>query len=136
MSFETDLTARLRADATVAGIVGTRIYWKIRPQNSGLPAIILGTVYGARDQHFEGPMGTQGNRIQIDCMTDGNSAKIAAIALRNAVLTVIESPGTEGDTEFQGGLVNLYRDAVADTASGVVHTETIDATIWFNELIS
>ena len=134
MSFEEDLTARLEADATIAGIVGARIYWKIRPQRTDMPAIVIGTAFGARDQHMDGPMGTQGNRMQFDCMADGNSAKITAIALRNAVLAVIESAEVVGDTEFQGGLVNLYRDMVDDTTSDVVHTEMIDATIWFNEL--
>jgi hypothetical protein len=139
MSFEIDLRARLLDDATVAAIVGTRVYWKIRPQNSALPCIVIGTVSGARDQHMDGPMGTQGNRMQFDCLAkqaNGVGGKDNALALRNAVMAVIESGGIEGDTEFQGGLVNLYRDDAADTASGVVHTEMIDATIWFNEFVS
>jgi hypothetical protein len=129
MSFEADLRARLLADAAIAGLVGTRIYWKIRAQGSALPAIVLGTIYGPRDQHFEGPIGTQGNRIQFDCLAP---TAIAAINLRNAVLAEIEGPGTAGATTFQGGFVNLYRDTVEDTASGVVHTQLVDATIWFN----
>lgn len=133
MSFETDLRTRLLADPTIAGLVGTRIYWKIRPQNSALPAIVLGTVYGARVQSHDGPIDTQGNRIQIDCLA---TTKAAAINLRNAVIAEIELPGITGDTEFQGGFVNLYRDDAQDTASGVVHTEMIDATLWFAEYVS
>lgn len=139
MSFETDLRARLIDDATITSIVGTRVYWKVRPQNSALPCIVLGTVFGARDQHMEGPIGTQGNRMQFDCLAkqaNGVGGKDSAIALRDAVMAVIESGGVEGDTEFQGGFVNLYRDEVTDTASGIVYTETIDATIWFNEFVS
>jgi hypothetical protein len=133
MSFEADLRTRLLADGTIAGLVGTRIYWKIRPQNSALPAIVLGTAYGARDQHFEGPIDAQGNRIQFDCLA---STAIGAIALRDAVMAEIESPGSAGDTEFQGGFVNLYRDTAEDMTTSVVHNQMIDATIWFNELIS
>lgn len=133
MSFETDLRTRLLVDGTIAGLVGTRIYWKIRPQNSALPAIVLGTAFGARDQHYEGPIDGQGNRIQLDCLA---STKAAAVALRDAVIAEVETPATSGDTEFQGGFVNLYRDAADDTAAGVVHTEMIDATIWFSEYVS
>lgn len=129
MSFETDLRTRLLADATIAAAVGTRIYWKMRPQGSALPAIVLGTIYGARDQHFEGPIGTQGNRIQFDCLA---STALAALNLRDAVVAEIEGGGAAGATTFQGGFVNLYRDAAEDTASGVVHTQMVDATIWFN----
>lgn len=129
MSFEIDLRSRLVNDAAVAALVGTRVYWKIRPQDSALPAIVLGTAYGARDQHFQGPMGTQGNRIQLDCLA---SLKGQAVDLRNAVMAVVESAGSAGGTSFQGGFVNLYRDGAEDTASGVVHNEMVDATIWFN----
>ena len=139
MSFETDLRTRLIDDATIASLVSTRVYWKVRPQNSALPCIVLGTVFGARDQHMEGPIGTQGNRMQFDCLAkqaNGVGGKENALALRNAVMAVIESSGIEGDTEFQGGFVNLYRDEATDTASGLVHAEMIDATIWFNEFVS
>lgn len=133
MTVEIDLRARLLADGTIAGIVGTRIYWKLRPQGSALPAIVLGTVNGARDQHFEGAIDAQGNRIQFDCLA---STKSVAVNLRNAVIAEVELPATVGDTEFQGGFVNLYRDTAEDTASGVVHTEMVDATLWFNEYVS
>lgn len=129
MSFEVDLRARLVNDATIAGMVGTRIYWKIRPQNTDLPAIVLGTVSGRREQVMDGPMGTQGTRVQIDCMA---TSKGAAIALRNAVFALVEGRGTQGATTFQGGFVNLYRDTVDDTVDGVIHTEMVDATVWFN----
>ena len=129
MSFEIDLRARLANDPTVSGLVGTRIYWKIRPQGTDLPAIILSMVSGQRDQVMSGPMGTQGNRVQFDCMT---SSKSAAIALRNSVLALIEAKASHGATTFQGGFVSLYRDTAEDTVDGVVHNEMIDATIWFN----
>jgi hypothetical protein len=129
MSFETDLRSKLTADAGVAAIASTRVYWKVRPQGSALPAVVLSTVSGARDQSHEGAILTQGNRIQFDCIA---STKAAAVNLRNAVMAEIEDPGTTGTTEFQGGFVNLYRDLAEDTPAGVVHTEMVDATIWFN----
>ncbi|HEY8604724.1 tail completion protein gp17 [Tsuneonella suprasediminis] len=129
MSFEADLRSRLVNDAAVSGMVDQRVYWKIRPQNSVLPAIILNITAGQRAQVMGGVMGTQGNRVQFDCMA---SSKEAAIALRDAAFNLIEMPGFSGDTTFQGGFVNLYRDAAADVIGGVVHTEMIDVTIWYN----
>lgn len=129
MSFHADLRTRLTGNGTVAGLVSTRIYWEIRPQNSALPAIVLTEVAGNRDQSFSGPMGTQVNRIQFDCMaTTGEAAR----ALRDAVLAVIESAGTGGTTNFQGGFVNLTRSTVDDTTTTPVRVAMIDASIWFN----
>jgi hypothetical protein len=82
---------------------------------------------------MEGVITAQGNRIQFDCLA---STKAVAVNLRNAVLAEIESTAIVGDTEFQAGFVNLYRDTAEDTAAGVVHDEMIDATIWFNEYVS
>lgn len=129
MSFESDLVARLRADATVSGLVGTRIYWEVRPQGSALPAIVLTGVSGERRQHMAGPMTTQGHRVQFDCMA---ATKAQASDLRAAAIDVIEGTGTGGTTKFQGGFVNLLPARTDDTPDGVIRTERFDATIWFN----
>lgn len=128
MSFEIALRSRLTGTAA-----STRVYWGIRPQATALPAILLSTVSGMRDQHYEGVISAQGNRVQIDCLA---SSKAAAVSLRDAVMAIIKQPAIVGDDEFQAGFVNIFRDLVEDTASGVVHTEMIDATIWHNEYVS
>ena len=129
MSFEADLRDRLVNDAAVAAIVGARVYWDIRPQDSALPALVLRLVNGARDASFGGAMGTQGNQVQFDCMA---ASKSVSMALRNAAIAVAETPGVAGATGFQGGIVDLYRSMAEDTASGLVRTEQVRATIWFN----
>lgn len=129
MSFETDLRTRLVNDATVAAIVGTRVYWEVRPQGSSLPAIVMYLIAGERDQHLGGVMATQGNQVQFDCIA---VSKSASVDLRQAVIAVIEPRGTAGATEFQGGNVDLFRALVEDTADGLVRTEQVRATIWFN----
>lgn len=129
MSFETDLPTRLEQDGAITAFVGQRVYWGIRPQTSALPAIVMNLVVGQREQHLGGAMGTQGNQVQFDCMAKTNED---AVALRNAVIAVIETTGTTGTTEFQGGNVDLYRGIVEDTAAGIVRTEQVRATIWFN----
>lgn len=129
MSFGADLRTKLTADTTISGLVGTRVYWKYRPQGSTLPAIVLHEVAGQYDQHMGGPMGTQGNRIQADCMA---AKKTDVWTLRDAVRNELIAASTNGTTEFQGGIINLTRDSYDDTPDGVVHTEQVDATIWFN----
>lgn len=129
MSFEIDLRTRLIEDPAVTGIVGTRVYWEIRPQGSVLPAIVLHTIRGSRAQSLGGPMATQGDQVQFDCMA---ASKAVAVSLRKAVIAVAEAPSITDDTEFQGGNVDLYRGIVEDTTDGVVRTEQVRATIWFN----
>lgn len=130
MSFEADLVARLRANATIAGMVGTRIYWEERPQGSGLPAILLTGVGGERRQHMDGPMATQSLRTQFDCMAP---TKAQAVTLRQAVTALIEAPGTAGTTDFQGGFTTVLPGrSDINTVDGTVRTERTDATIWFN----
>lgn len=129
MTFETDLLRRLLDDTAVAALVGTRVYWGLRPANTGLPCIVLNLVFGARAQAMAGPMGTQGNRVQFDCLA---MSKSAAVQLRDAVFPLIETGAIVGTTKFQGGFVELYRPLTEDTPEGVVRTEQIDAKIWFN----
>jgi hypothetical protein len=130
MSFGADLRTKLLAVSAVSTKVGnSRVYWKYRPQNTALPAIVLHEVSGQMDQHFLGPIGTQGNRIQADCMA---KTKVEAWALRDAVMAALIAPSTNGTTDFQAGFINLHRDLLDETPDGVVHTDQVDATIWFN----
>lgn len=129
MSFETDLRTWLIGDGAIAAKVSARIYWEVRPQGSALPAIVLTGVSADRRQHMAGPMATQGNRVQFDCMA---ATKGEAIDLRAAVIDRIEGSGVAGTTEFQGGFVNILPGRSDDTSTGVVRTERADANIWFN----
>jgi len=127
MSFGADLRTKL------LGLAGGRVYWEYRPQNTPLPAIVLHEINSPLDQTFDGPMGTQGERVQADCMT---KTKVEAWALRDAVTAALIAPGMTGATEFQGGTINLRRPVKEDTPDGVVHTFQIDATIWWCAAVS
>ncbi len=129
MSFETDLRTRLASDGTVTALVGMRIFWEIRPQGTALPSIVLTGVSGERQQHMAGPMATQGNRVQFDCIA---TTKAQAVDIRAAVVAVVEGGGSAGATSFQGGFVNLLPARTDDTPDGVIRTERFDANIWFN----
>lgn len=127
MSFPADLRTKLLA--AITGTVGTRVYWAYRPQASALPAVVLHSINEPLVQHMEGPIATQGNYVQADCIA---KTKLEAWALREAVTAALISDGTHGSTEFQGGLVQLRRAVTEDTPDGVVHTEQVGVIVWFN----
>ena len=66
--------------------------------------------------------------MQIDCLA---TSRTAAIALREAVLTVVEA-ATVGSTTFLRGFVNTIFDGGQNTATEFVHREVLDLTIWHN----
>lgn len=66
MSLETELRSRLAADATISGIVGTRIYPGILPQKPVYEALVFRRISGPRLRHLTGPSGMGTARIQID----------------------------------------------------------------------
>ena len=56
----------LRDDATVAGLVGARIYPSVKPQSGAFPCVVYSRVDGIRDYHHKGPSGLVNSRLQID----------------------------------------------------------------------
>lgn len=127
MSWETALRARLLNDAAVAGIVGTRINWTLRPQTEAYPSIVLTTVSDVRDQHFEAFQGFRASRVQFDCYC---LTRAAVAPLREAVIAAIEDAGTFSGVRFGQVAQVTVRDLSADTDTGFVHRDSIDAQIW------
>lgn len=66
MSLETDLRVRLLANATVSGLVSTRVYPNILPQKPTLPALVYSRISGPRIHTLTGTSGWSDARIQID----------------------------------------------------------------------
>lgn len=95
--------ARLRADATLAGLLGTKnlrpaVDWVSRPDSATLPSLTLTEITTT-------PSYTQGGRepqaettIQIDAW--GSSILDCTFALSRAII-VLESEATVGSTFFQ-----------------------------------
>lgn len=61
------LRAYVLADATVAGLVGTRMYPVILPQDPPMPAITFQIISGASVISNDGPAGLESPTFQIDC---------------------------------------------------------------------
>jgi hypothetical protein len=55
--FRSALVSRLNADATLATLVGDRVFPQVRPQRSALPAVVVSIVSIDRDHDLDGPTG-------------------------------------------------------------------------------
>lgn len=128
MDFQTGLRARLLADSTVSGLVGTRVYWMQRPQNSGLPAIVLQTISDPRPDHLKGFDGARETRVQCDCWAEGYGA---ALALGRSAIAALKSPQTISEKRFGNARVDAMRD-LSETAAGgeTIHRQSVDFLIW------
>jgi Protein of unknown function (DUF3168) len=79
---EAAVRAILLADATVAGLVGTRVYTGTMPQRATFPLITLKKVDKLSDLTLEDAVGPNRLRVQVDCWAqdvDGVRALAAAV---------------------------------------------------------
>lgn len=127
MSMETALRARMKDDAAVAAIVGSRIDWGVRPQGSILPAIVLTNVFDDRSQHMAGFIAARQTRVQIDCYA---ATKAAAVELREAVIAAVVPPASKSGVTFQRAQGISVLDRGEHTEAGFIHRELIDLQIW------
>src|SRR5688572_25616453 len=121
---QTALRSRLLADATVAGLVGTRVDWGLRPQAKSLPAITLDLPGSPRGYHMGGAQNTQIARVQIDYWAttpkqakDGADAVIAALEPRSG--------------SFEPSFVLMDRSTSEKVDDGVVYRRQLDMQITY-----
>jgi len=83
---EDALVALLRADATVSGLVGSRIYPIVAPAEATLPALVYQRISGPRVMTHDGPSGLAHPRFQFRAVARHYSeAKGLVNALRSAL---------------------------------------------------
>ncbi len=68
---ESAIRTRLLADATVAALVGTRVYTGKMPQDATFPLITLTKVDKVSGLTLDGTVGPNQVRVQIDCWDSG-----------------------------------------------------------------
>jgi hypothetical protein len=129
MSMETALRSRLKNDAGVSALVGSRVDWTQRPQGTSAPCVVLTAIADNRDQHFQGFAGFRSTRIQIDCYA---ATKAVSVALREAIISAVVPEATEGGVTFLRSFINTVLDRGDQTETGFVHRELIDLTCWHN----
>lgn len=86
MTIESDIRARLAADGTVAGLVSTRIYPAILPQDPMLPAIVFSKVSAVRVHKLTGASGWSMPRMTVHSWGRTYAeAKTVAAAVRESL---------------------------------------------------
>ncbi len=82
MTVETGLRFHLLDEATIAGLVGARIYPLRLPQKATFPAIVLQRISSMRWKHLRGADALARPRYQVDCWAQTHDA---ATSLGNLV---------------------------------------------------
>jgi hypothetical protein len=112
---EHEIRARLLADATVSGLITSRMYPQRLPQKPTLPALVYSRISRSGEiATADGPDGLPMLRLQIDCWDRTNDgAKELAAAVR-AVLNGGRWPLDGIQSVFQAGERDLSEDEVQE----------------------
>lgn len=126
---EEALLERLRADASIAAIVGARVNWIERPQGSTLPAVTLQVISPGREYTYAGASGTASPRVQADCW--GRTYQEAKL-LSRALIACVEQRETVRGIRFAPAFIDAARDMPTEELDGgaKVYRVSIDAIVW------
>lgn len=118
-----DVFSLINADASIVGMVGTRIYPNVAPQNAALPFIVYELV-GSTPNRFTESAATSGDfdTIQISCFCRTNAE---AIQLADYVLLELDE---QDDSQSQ--LITL----VNDSSGGDVSDNNADDRVHWRHL--
>jgi hypothetical protein len=124
MAIREALLDYLGADAGVTALVSGRIYWKRRPQGSGLPAIVCARITGGYGHTLDSGSGHAQPIIQISAVGETNaSAEAVAEAIRDCMQG---AAGLWGDTRVTSVLLRNEIDLdQPDQLGGDVGTHEI-----------
>jgi hypothetical protein len=128
MALKKGIKDLLRADTTIAGMVGTRVRIGRKPKDTDHPDILVTVVASDYIKTLNGVNATEMRRLQIDCW--GNDTK-QADELATAVhklLNGYKGVLSEG-TAVQSCLPNS--DVDLDDEDGKVSGVAVDFNVWF-----
>ncbi len=109
MAIEEALKTYLEADATVGGLVSTRV-WPMKLKDGWtLPAITYQRISGPRTHDTNGPTGRATPRFQVDCWADSYSGvRALAVAVRARL------DGAKGTIGGEANVGGIYIDSERD----------------------
>lgn len=126
-------------DATVAALVGTRIYPAIAPQSTVTPYIVYQRIATQHLHTMDGIAGLAETTIQIDCYASTYGAvKALADAVRLALDGYTGTPVGDG-TVIGGILLDNTNDNPESPQTGletILQRVSMDFTIWYEESTS
>lgn len=100
----------LTNDATVAALVGTRVYPHKPPQGATLPAVGYLRIGGPRDTSLNGASGSARTRIRFDCWaTTSDGADAVMRAVRDAMDAYTGAFAAINPVEFHEEESDAYR---------------------------
>lgn len=103
MSWRGDLVARLRGDAALAALLGTRIaFFEAARSWSAYPQLVLQEITPGREYTHSGADGLDGPRVQFDIYAESGTSIEAVEA---ALIAEMETAATVGDTAFRPGFL-------------------------------
>lgn len=135
MDWEQALRRRCLGDAGVAALVGTRVYWRVRPQGSALPALVLTLISDPRPQTLKAFQERRFSRVQVDCWADGGEpsapeTRAQVVALREAAIAALAGPFTQDGIGFGRSDFTPVTDRGESTETGVVHRDQFDVLVF------
>jgi hypothetical protein len=102
MSIESTLYDTLRNDVTVAGLVSTRIYPQVAPDNASVPYVTYQVIVGTAHNKLVGAADSERKVIQINCISNSYSnAKTIAVACKAAVNGAVGYLNAERDDYYE-----------------------------------
>ncbi len=125
-----DFATFLSADPGVSGLIGSRIYPRLLPQNATLPAVVYSQVSGLRVTTHDKAANFTDQVYQFECVaSDYKSMKKLAEKVRQAMEGF---QGTMGATNVQGVFMTGERDAPYQLDSLTYRTD-LDFRLYFLE---
>ena len=130
---KTQLRTRFLNDATISGLIATRMDWGARPQGKPLPAGTLNVIVDRREQHMGGLQATRGTWVQIDFFAEGAPAEALATlgSLIEAAVELLATPAVVDGVTFLGAADITDRSVPAiSTGTNPVYQAQVEAIIW------
>lgn len=130
------LRAFLLADASIAAVVGTRVYPLRMPQGERGASLVYSRVSGLGDHHMEGASGLTRPRFQIDAWATSADAATELADLVKARLDGYRGPMTTNDSPAQTVTVQgVFFESERENYDGTAEMYRVsrDYLIYFEE---
>lgn len=128
MDIEGALRARLIAAAPVTAIVGSKIYWDERPQNSSLPDVTLHLIADHREQHLGGFHELLRAEVQLDVRAATFAGKKA---LKEAVIAAIAPASTANGIHFDPATQVFAHPLNEQTATQFIYRDVVECQLHY-----
>lgn len=125
---EEAITALLLGHPGITGMVGDRVNWSARPDDTDIPALTLHRVTGRRGATMTGRSDLESSTVQIDAW--GKTFKEAKLLGRAVVTALPHSRTLTGGIVLQGIFIDGESDSFEGTDPVPLFRTRIDISVW------